>query len=162
MKTLLLLKVLLQSTLLVLSITVYAQISVRPEIVLLLFPNSLLKSKAESTEQFVPARIVQNVPLAKGFRSKTGNTNVGRMMGMASATGATNAYRFDESTPYKSIRSSPSAEDLCIPPRMPSLCWSSNPELLKSPRLQADPIVSSPVAVAQHLLRRFLNYHPTA
>jgi hypothetical protein len=122
LKTLLLLKALLLSALLVLSIAVLAQISVRPGIILLLLSDSILSSKAESAGQAVTARLVQNSPLAEGFTSKTGNTIVGHTIELnatADAAGATTAYRFDESRLTKSIRSSPYAQDLFIPLRMP-------------------------------------------
>jgi hypothetical protein len=118
LKTLLLLKALLLSALLVLSMAVHAQISVPPRIMLQLLPDSILSSKAESAGQAVTARLVQNIPLAEGSTSKTGCTTVGRTIDLnatADATGATTAYRFDESRLTKSIRSSPYAQDLFIP-----------------------------------------------
>ena len=96
MKTLLLLKALFLSALLVLSIAVLAQMSVRPGIILLLLLGSIHSSKAESAGQVVTARLVQNIPLAEGSTSKTGNTTVGRTIELnatADATGATTAYQ---------------------------------------------------------------------
>jgi tRNA(Arg) A34 adenosine deaminase TadA len=95
---------LLLSALLVLSMAVLAQISVRPGIILLLLPDSILSSKAASAGQAVAAGLVQNIPLAEGSTSKTGNTTVGRTIELnatADATGATTAYRIDEFTAYK-------------------------------------------------------------
>ena len=106
MKTLLPLTVLLLSALLVLSITVLAQISVRSGIKLLLLLDSILNSKAESAGQVVTARLVQNNPLAEGSTSKPGNTIVGRTIELnatADAAGATTAYRFDEFRPTKAF-----------------------------------------------------------
>jgi len=78
LKTLFPSKALLLSALLVLSMAVLAQISVRPGIILLLLSDSILSSKAESAGQAVTARLVQNIPLAEGSTSKPGNTIVGR------------------------------------------------------------------------------------
>jgi hypothetical protein len=143
LKTLLPLTVLLLSALLVLSITVLAQISVRSGIKLLLLLDSILNSKAESAGQVVTARLVQNIPSAEGSTSKTGNTTVCRIIELnatADAAGATTAYRFDEFTAYKSIRSSPYAQDLFIPLKMPLLFRLPNPvranALPKRPRPQ--------------------------
>jgi hypothetical protein len=83
---------------------VLAQISVRPGIILLLLPDSILSSKAASVGQAVTARLVQNIPLAEGSTSKTGNTTVSRTIELnatADATGATTAYRIDGFTAYK-------------------------------------------------------------
>jgi hypothetical protein len=118
LKTLLLLDARLLSALLVLSRPMLAQISARPGIILLLLLNSILSSKAESAGQVVTARLVQNNPLAEGFTSKPGNTIVGHTIELnatADVTGATTAYRFDESRLTKSICSSPYAQDLFIP-----------------------------------------------
>jgi hypothetical protein len=104
LKTLLLLKALLLSAFLVLSIAVLAQITVRPGIILLLLLGSIHSSKAERAGHVVTARLVQNSPLAEGFTSKTGNTIVGHTIELnatADAAGATTAYRLDEFTPYK-------------------------------------------------------------
>jgi len=124
LKTLLLLNALLLSALLVLSMAVHAQISVPPKIMLQLLPDSILSSRTNRAGQVVTARLVQNSPLAGRFTSKTGNTIAGRTIELnatADATGATTAYRFDEFTAYKSIRSSPYAQDLFIPLKMPLL-----------------------------------------
>jgi len=121
LKTLFPSNALLLSALLVLSMVVLAQISVRPVIILLLLSDSFLSSKAESSGQAVTAGLIQNIPLAEGSTSKTGNTTVGRTIELnatAGATGATTAYRIDEFTAYKGIRSSPYAQDLFIPLRM--------------------------------------------
>ena len=123
MKTLLLLKALSLSASLVLSIAVIAQISACSGIILLLLPDSILTSKAESAGQVVTARLVQNSPLGEGFTSKAGNTIVGHTIelnAMADVTGAT-TERIDlmNAWPAKSIRSSPYAQDLFIPLRMP-------------------------------------------
>jgi len=104
LKTLFLFKVLLLSALLLLSITVLAQISVRPGIILLLLPDSIHSSKAESAGQIVTARFAQNSPLAERFTRKTGNTIVSRSIELnasADAAGATTVHRFDEFTAYK-------------------------------------------------------------
>ena len=104
MKALLLLKVPLLSTLLVFSIAVLVQISVRPGIILMLLLDSILSSKAKRAGQVVAARLVQNSPLAEGFTSKTGITIVGHTIELnapADAAGATTVYRFDEFTAYK-------------------------------------------------------------
>ena len=95
---------LLLSALLVLSMVVLAQISVRPVIILLLLSDSILSSKAESSGQAVTAGLIQNIPLAEGSTSMTGNTTVGRTIELnatADATGAATAYRIDEFTAYK-------------------------------------------------------------
>jgi hypothetical protein len=115
-------KVLLLSALLVLSITVLAQMSVHPGTILPFLQNSILSSKPNRAEQVVTVSLVQNSPLAEEFTRKTGNTIVGRTIELnatADATGAATAYRFDESRPTKGIRSSPYAQDLFIPLRMP-------------------------------------------
>jgi hypothetical protein len=104
LKTLFPSKALLLSALLVLSMAVLAQISVRPGIILLLLSDSILSSKAESAGQAVTARLVQNIPLAEGSTSKPGNTIVGRTIELnatADAAGATTAYRIDKFTAYK-------------------------------------------------------------
>jgi hypothetical protein len=122
LKTLLQFKVLLLSALLVLSITMLAQMPVHPGIILPLLMNSILSSKPNRAEQVVTARLVQNSPLAEEFTSKTCNTIVGRTIELnatADATGAATAYRFDESRPTKGICSSPYALDLFIPLKMP-------------------------------------------
>jgi hypothetical protein len=118
LKTLLLLDARLLSPLLVLSVAVLTQISVRPGIILLRLPEFILSSKAESAGQVVTARLVQNNPLAEGSTSKPGNTIVGRTIELnatADVTGTTTAYRFDESQPTKNCRSSPCAQALFIP-----------------------------------------------
>ena len=121
LETLLQFKVLLLSALLVLSITMLAQMSVHPGIILPLLMNSILSSKPNRAEQVV-TRLVQNSPLAEEFTSETCNTIVGRTIELnatADATGAATAYRFDESRPTKGICSSPYAQDLFIPLKMP-------------------------------------------
>ena len=158
---------LLLSALLVLSMVVLAQISVRPVIILLLLSDSILSSKAESSVQAVTAGLIQNIPLAEGSTSMTGNTTVGRTIELnatADDTGAATAYRIDEFTAYKGIRSSPYAQDLFIPLRMRCCSGFSIPSgRLHSPEIATtDPIVGGSVAIAEHLLRRFLSYHPTA
>ena len=168
MKTLLLLKALLLSVLLVLSIAVLAQISVRPGIILLLLLGSIHSSKAESAGQVVTARLVQNIPLAEGSTSKTGNTTVARTIELnatADATGATTAYRIDEFTAYKkhslipicsrSVHSSKTAVAVQASQSRQGDCTPQEPAT-------TDPIVGGSVAVAEHLLCRFLSYHPTA
>jgi hypothetical protein len=118
LKTLLQLDARLLSALLVLSMAVLTQISVRPGIILLRLPDFILSSKAESAGQVVTARLVQNNPLAEGSTSKPGNTIVGRTIELnatADVAGTTTAYRFDESQPTKNSRSSPCAQDLFIP-----------------------------------------------
>jgi hypothetical protein len=98
LKTLFPSNALLLSALLVLSMAVLDQISVHPGIILLLLPDSIL------AEQAVTARLVQNIPLAEGSTSKTGNTTVSRTIELnatADATGATTAYRIDGFTAYK-------------------------------------------------------------
>jgi hypothetical protein len=161
LKTLFPSKALLLSALLVLSMAVLAQISVRPGIILLLLSDSILSSKAESAGQAVTARLVQNIPLAEGSTSMPGNTIVGRTIELnatADAAGATTAYRFDEFTAYKkhslipissrsvhssknavTVQASQSRQDDCTPQETAT----------------TDPIVG----VAEHLLRRFLCYH---
>ena len=121
LKTLLQFKVLLLSALLVLSITMLAQMSIHPGIILPLLMNSILSSKPNRAEQVV-TRLVQNSPLAEEFTSETCNTIVGRTIELnatADATGAATAYRFDESRPTKGICSSPYAQNLFIPLKMP-------------------------------------------
>jgi hypothetical protein len=118
LKTLLLLDARLLSALLVLSRPMLAQISARPGIILLLLLDSIFRSKAESAGQVVTACLVQNSTLAEGSTSKTGNTIVSRTIesnATTDATGAATEYRFDESRPTKSIRSSPYPQDLFIP-----------------------------------------------
>ena len=118
MKTLLL-KALLLSALLVLSIAVLAQILVPPGIIVLFLLDSILNSKAESAGQVVTARLVQNIPSAKGSTSKTGNTTVCRTIELnatADATGATTAYRFDEFTAYKKAFAHPHMLKTCSSP----------------------------------------------
>ena len=164
MKTLLLLKALLLSALLVLSMAVHAQISVPPRIMLQLLPDSILSSNA----QVVTARLVQNSPLAEGFTSKTANTSVGRSIELnatADATGAATAYRFHEFTAYKkhslipmcsrSVHSSKNAVAVQV-------FQSHQGDCTPQETATTDPIVGGSVAVAEHLLRRFLSYHPTA
>ena len=122
MKTLFPSNALLLSALLVLSMAVLAQISVHPGIILLLLPDSILSSKAESAGQAVTARLVQNIQLAEGSTSKTGNTIVGRTIesnATADAAAARPRIELMNSRPTKSIRSSPYAQDLFIPLRMP-------------------------------------------
>jgi hypothetical protein len=161
LKTLLLLKALLLSALLVLSIAGLAQISVRPGITLLLLLGSIHSSKVESAGQVVTERLVQNSPLA-GSTSKTDNTIVSHTIELnatADATGATTAYRVDEFTAYKkyslipicsrSVHSSKNAELF----RLPNLVRAT--ALPNRPRPQTQ-IVGGSVAVAEHLLRRFL------
>jgi hypothetical protein len=168
LKTLLLLKALLLSALLVLSMAVHAQISVPPRIMLQLLPDSILSSKAESAGQAVTARLVQNIPLAEGSTSKTGCTTVGRTIDLnatADATGATTAYRFDESRLTKSIRSSPYAQDLFIPLKNAvavQALQSHQGECTPQETATTDPIVGGSVSVAEDPLRRFLSYPPTA
>ena len=147
---------------------VLAQISVRPGIILLLLPGSILSSQAESAGQAVTARLVQNIPLAEGSTSKTGNTTVGRTIELnatADATGATTAYRIDEFTAYKkhslipicsrSVHSSKNAVAV-------QASQSRQGDCTPQETATTDPIVGGSVAVAEHLLRRFLSYHPTA
>jgi hypothetical protein len=107
LKTLLLLKVPLLSTLLVFSIAVLAQISVRPGIILMLLLDSILTSKVKRAGQVVAARLVQNSPLAEGFTSQTGNTIVGRTIELnatADSAGATTAFRFDDCRGHRPSR----------------------------------------------------------
>ena len=139
----------------------FAQISLRPGIILPLLMDSILNSKTKRTGQVVTARLVQNSPLAEGSTSKTGNTIVGHTIELnatADAAGATTAYRFDEFTAYKkhslipissrsvhssknavTVQASQSRQDDCTPQETAT----------------TDPIVG----VAEHLLRRFLCYH---
>ena len=168
MKTLLLLKALLLSALLVLSMAVHAQISVPPRIMLQLLPDSILSSNAESAGQVVTARLVQNIPLAEESTSKSGNTNRRphyRVKCDGGSTGATTAYRFDEFTAYK--------KHSLIPICSRSVHSSKNAVAVQASQARqgdctpqetatTDPIVGGSVAVAEHLLRRFLSYHPTA
>jgi hypothetical protein len=168
LKTLLLSKALLLSALLVLSIAVLAQISVRPGIILLLLLGSIHSSKAESAGQVVTARLVQNSPLAEGFTSRTGNTIVGHTIELnatADAAGATTSYRFDEFTAYKkhstipiSSRSVHSSKNAVAVQASQSRQGDCTPQETAT----TDPIVGGSVAVAEHLLRRFLSYHSTA
>ena len=147
---------------------VLAQISVRPGIILLLLPGSILSSKAESAGQAVTARLVQNIPLAEGSTSKTGNTIVGRTIesnATADATGATTAYRIDEFAACKkhslipicsrSVHSSKNAVAV-------QASQSRQGDCTPQETATTDPIAGGSVAVAEHLLRRFLSYHPTA
>jgi hypothetical protein len=168
LKTLLQFKVLLLSALLVLSITVLAQMSVHPGIILPLLLNSILSSKPNRAEQVVTARLVQNSPLAEGFTSKTGNTIVGHTIELsatADAAGATTAYRFDEFAAYKkhslipiSSRSVHSSKNAVVVQASQSRQGDCTPQETAT----TDPIVGCSVAVAEDLLRRFLGYHPTA
>jgi hypothetical protein len=158
----------LLSALLVLSMALLAQISVRPRIMLQLLPDSILSSNAESAGQAVTARLVQNIPLAEGSTSKTGNTTVGRTIELnatADATGATTAYRIDEFTAYKkhslipicsrSVHSSKTAVAV-------QASQSRQVDCTPQETATTEPIVGGSVAVAEHLLRRFLSYHPPA
>ena len=166
MKTLLLLDARLLSALLVLSIAVLAQISVRPGIILLLLPDSILSSKAASAGQVVTARLGQNSSLAEGFTTKTGSTIVGHTIELnatVDAAGATTAYRFDEFTAYKkhstipiSSRSVHSSKNAVVVQASQSRQGDCTPQETAT----TDPIVGGSVAVAEHLLRRFLCYHP--
>jgi hypothetical protein len=200
LKTLLLLKVPLLSTLLVFSIAVLAQISVRPGIILMLLLDSILTSKVKRAGQVVAARLVQNSPLAEGFTSQTGNTIVGRTIELnatADSAGATTAFRFDDCRGHRPSRNqrphvavsgatksgwASTAEDgeltaykehslilLCSR----SVHFSKNALAVQASQSRqgdctpqetaiADPIVGGSVAVAEHLLRRFLTYHSTA
>ena len=168
MKTLLLLKALLLSALLVLSTAVLAQISVRPGIILLLLLGSIHSSKAESAGQVATARLVQNSPLAEGFTSRTGNTIVGHTIELnatADAAGATTAYRFDEFTAYKKHSTIPiSSRSVHSSKNAVAVQASQSRQGDCTPRETAttDPIVGGSVAVAEYLLRRFLSYHPPA
>jgi hypothetical protein len=148
--------------------TVLAQISVRPGIILLLLSDSILSSKAESAGQALTARLVQNSPLAERFTSKTGNTTVGHTIELnatADAAGPTTSYRFDEFTAYKkhslipvcsrSVHSSKNAVAV-------QASQSRQGDCTPQETATTDPIVGGSVAVAEHLLRRFLSYHPTA
>jgi hypothetical protein len=133
-----------------------------------LLPDSILSWKAESAGQVVNARLEQNIPLAEGSTSKTGNTIVGRTIELnatAGATGATTAYRFDEFTAYR--------RHSLIPICSRSVHFSKNALAVQASQSRqgdctpqetaiADPIVGGSVAVAEHLLRRFLTYHSTA
>jgi hypothetical protein len=162
LKTLFPSNALLLSALLVLSMAVLAQISVHPGIILLLLPDPILAGRA------VTARLVQNIPLAEGSTSKTGNTTVGRtteLNATADATGATTAYRIDEFTAYKkhslipicsrSVHSSKNAVAVQVSQSRQGDC---------TPQETATtvPIVGGSGSVAEDLLRRFLSYHPTA
>jgi hypothetical protein len=157
LKTLFPSNALLLSALLVLSMAVLDQISVHPGIILLLLPDSILT-----------ARLVQNIPLAEGSTSKTGNTTVGRtteLNATADATGATTAYRIDEFRAYKkhslipicsrSVHSSKNAVAVQVSQSRQGDC---------TPQETATtvPIVGGSGSVADDLLRRFLSYHPTA
>ena len=168
MKTLFPSNALLLSALLVLSMAVLAQISVRPGIILLLLPDSILSARAESAGQAVTARLVQNSPLAERSTSKTGNTTVGHTIELnatADAAGATTAYRFDEFTAYKrhslipicskSVHSSKNAVAVQVSQSRQGDC---TPEETAT----TVPIVGGSGSVAEDLLRRFLSYHPTA
>jgi hypothetical protein len=168
LKTLLLLKAFLLSALLVLCMAVHAQISVPPRIMLQLLPDSILSSNAESAGQVVTARLVQNIPLAKKSTSKSGNTIVGltiELNATVDATGATTAYRFEEFTAYKKhslipmcSRSVHSSKNAVAVQAFQSHQGDCTPQETAT----TDPIVGGSVAVAEHLLRRFLSYHPTA
>jgi hypothetical protein len=147
---------------------VLSQISVLPGIILMLLLDSILSSRAKRAGQVVAARLVQNSPLAEGFTSETGNTIVGRTIELnatADATGATTAFRFDEFTAYK--------RHSLIPICSRSVHFSKNALAVQASQSRqgectpqetaiADPIVGGSVAVAKHLLRRFLTYHSTA
>lgn len=144
MKILLLLKALLLSALLVLSMAVHAQISVPPKIMLQLLPDSILSSRTNRAGQVVTARLVQNSPLAERFTSKTGNTIVGRTIELnatADATGATTAYRFDEFTAYKKHSLIPICSRSVHPSKNAVAVQASNPvrasALPKRPRPQS-------------------------
>jgi hypothetical protein len=108
-----------------------------------------------------PGLYSQHSPLA-GSASKTDNIIVSHTIELnatADATGATTAYRFDEFTAYKkhslipicsrSVHSSKNAELF----RLPNLVRAT--ALPNRPRPQTQ-IVGGSVAVAEHLLRRFL------
>ena len=166
MKTFLPLKVLLLSALLVLSITVLAQISVRSGIKLLLLLDSILNSKAESAGQAVTARLVQNIPSAEGSTSKTGNTTVCRIIELnatADAAGATTAYRFHELMAHKedslilicscSVHSSKYAVVV-------QASQSRQGECTPQETATSDLIVGGSMAAAEDPLRRLLGYHP--
>jgi hypothetical protein len=162
LKTLFPSNALLLSTLLVLSMTVLAQISIHPGIILLLLQDSILAGQA------VTAGLVQNIPLAEGSTTKIGNTTVGRTIELnatADATGATTAYRIDEFTAYK--------KHSLVPICSRSVHFSKNAVAVQASQSRqgdcapqetatTDPIVGGSVAVAEHLLRRFLSYHLTA
>jgi hypothetical protein len=168
LKTLLLLDARLLSALLVLSVAVLTQISVRPGIILLRLPDFILSSKAESAGQVVTARLVQNNPLAEGSTSKPGNTIVGRTIELnatADVTGTTTAYRFDESQPTKNCRSSPCAQALFIPLKNVVAVQAFQSRQGECPPQETpttDPIVGGSVSVAEDPLRRFLSCPPTA
>jgi hypothetical protein len=168
LKTLFPSNALLLSALLVLSMALLAHISVRPGIILLLLPDSILSADAESAGQAVTARLVQNIQLADGSTSKTGNTTVGRTIELnatANAAGATTAYRIDEFTAYRKHSLIP----ICSRPVHSSenavavqASQSRQGDCAPQETATTDPIVGGSVAVAEHLLRRFLSYHPTA
>jgi hypothetical protein len=168
LKTLFPSNALLLSALLVLSMAVLAQISVRPGIILLLLPDSILSADAESAGQAVTARLVQNIQLADGSTSKTGNTTVGRTIELnatANAAGATTAYRIDEFTAYRKHSLIP----ICSRPVHSSenavavrASQSRRGDCTPQETATTDPIIGGSAAVAEHLLRRFLSYHPTA
>ncbi len=132
----------------------------------MLLLDSILSSKAKRAGQVVAARLVQNSPLAEGSTSETGNTIVGRTIELnatADVTGTTTAYRFDESRPTKNIRSSPYAQDLFIPLKNAvavQALQSRQGECTPQETATTGPIVGGSGAVAEHLLRRFLSYHP--
>jgi hypothetical protein len=165
LKTLLPLKVLLLSALLVLSITALAQISVRSGIKLLLLLDSILNSKAESAGQVVTARLVQNIPSAEGSTSKTGNTTVCRLIELnatADAAGATTAYRFDEFTAYKKHSLIPICSRSVHPSKNAVAVQASQSrqgECTPQETATTDPIVGGSIFVAEDPLRRFLSYH---
>ncbi len=152
------------SALLVLSMALLAQISVRPGIILLLLLGSIHSSK-ESAGRVVTARLVQTSPLAEGFTSKPGNTIVGHTIELnapADAAGATTVYRFDEFTAYKkhstipiSSRSVHSSKNAVAVQASQSRQGECTPQETAT----TDPIVGGSVSVAEDLLRRFLSYH---
>jgi hypothetical protein len=145
---------------------VLAQISVPPGIILLLLPDSILSSKAESAGQVVTARLVQNIPPAEGFTSKTGNRIVGRTIesnAKADATGATTEYRFDEFTAHKKHSLIPKCSRSVHPSTNAVAVQTSQSrqgECTPQETATTDPIVGGSVSVAEDLLRRFLSYHP--
>jgi hypothetical protein len=171
LKTLFPSNALLLSALLVLSMAVLAQIPVRPGIILPLLSDSILSSKAESAGQAITARLVQNIPLAEGSTSKTGNTTVGRNIELnatADAPGATTAYRIDEFTAYKkhsltpicsrSVRSVHSSKNAVAV----QASQSRQGDCIPQETATTVPIADDSGPVAEDLLRRFLSYHPTA
>jgi hypothetical protein len=145
---------------------VLAQISVPPGSILLLLPDSILSSKAESAGQVVTARLVQNIPPAEGSTSKTGNRIVGRTIesnATADATGATTEYRFDEFAAYKKHSLIPKFSRSVHPSKNAVAVQASQSrqgESTPQETATTDPIVGGSVSVAEDLLRRFLSYHP--